>query len=62
MKVVGECPKEKTGTKVSFKPDKTIFQETTVYEFDILKQRLREMAFLTKILKIILTDNRVIDE
>lgn len=59
LKVVGECPKEKTGTKVSFKPDKTIFQETTVYEFDILKQRLREMAFLTKNLKIILRDERV---
>ncbi len=59
LKVAGECPEGKTGTKVSFKPDKTIFQETTVYEFDILKQRLREMAFLTKNLKIILRDERV---
>ena len=59
LKVVGECTKEKTGTKVSFKPDETIFQETTVYEFDILKQRLREMAFLTKNLKIVLRDERV---
>ncbi len=59
LKVAGECPEEKTGTKVSFKPDGTIFQETTVYEFDILKQRLREMAFLTKNLKIILRDERV---
>ena len=59
LKVVGECPEEKTGTKVSFKPDETIFKETTVYEFDILKQRLREMAFLTKNLKIILRDDRV---
>ena len=59
LKIDGECEKEKTGTKVSFKPDATIFQETTVYEFDVLKQRLREMAFLTKGLKIILTDLRV---
>ena len=59
LKVIGECEEGKTGTKVSFKPDESIFQETTVYEFDILKQRLREMAFLTKGLKIILTDLRV---
>ena len=59
LKVDGECPADKTGTKVSFKPDATIFQETTVYEFDVLKQRLREMAFLTKGLKIVLTDLRV---
>ncbi len=59
LKVDGECPADKKGTKVSFKPDATIFQETTVYEFDVLKQRLREMAFLTKGLKIILTDLRV---
>ena len=59
LKIDGECEKEKTGTKVSFKPDATIFQETTVYEYDVLKQRLREMAFLTKGLKIILTDLRV---
>ena len=56
LKVVGECPPEKTGSRVTFKPDATIFQETTVYDFDILKQRLREMAFLTKGLKIILRD------
>lgn len=59
LKVVGDCPVEQTGTKVSFKPDETIFQETTEYEFDVLKQRLREMAFLTKNLKIILRDERV---
>ena len=58
LKVVGECDPEKTGTKVTFKPDATIFQETTVYEFDILKQRLREMAFLTRGLRIILRDVR----
>ena len=58
LKVVGECDPQKTGSKVTFKPDATIFQETTVFDFDILKQRLREMAFLTKGLKIILRDTR----
>ena len=59
LKVTGECPPEKTGTKVSFKPDATIFQETVEFEFDVLKQRLREMAFLTKGLRIVLKDMRV---
>ncbi len=59
LKVIGECESEKTGTKVTFKPDETIFQETVEYEFDVLKQRLREMAFLTKGLHIILKDLRV---
>ena len=57
LKVVGECDKEKTGTKVTFLPDDTIFEDT-VYDHDVLKQRLREMAFLTKNLKIVLTDKR----
>ncbi len=57
LKVVGECEPEKTGTKVSFKPDGTIFEET-VYDYDTLKQRFREMAFLTKNLRIILRDDR----
>ena len=59
LKEIGTCEKEKTGTTVTFKPDATIFTETTVYEFDVLKQRLREMAFLTKGLHIILRDLRV---
>ncbi|MCD7836706.1 MAG: DNA topoisomerase (ATP-hydrolyzing) subunit B [Lachnospiraceae bacterium] len=58
LKETGVCPLEKTGTKITFLPDKTIFTETTVYDFDILKSRLREMAFLTKGLRIILRDNR----
>lgn len=58
LKEIGTCEPEKTGTKVSFKPDETIFTETTVYDFDILQTRLREMAFLTKGLKIILEDDR----
>jgi len=61
LKVVGECPIEKTGTRVDFLPDDTIFEET-IFDFDTLKNRLREMAFLTKGLKIVLTDDRVKDE
>ena len=58
LKIVGDCPLEETGTKVTFLPDKEIFQETTVYEYNILKSRLREMAFLTKGIKIVLKDAR----
>ena len=58
LKEIGESPREKTGTKVSFLPDKTIFTETTEFDFDILKRRLREMAFLTRNLRIILRDSR----
>ena len=61
LKVVGECPIEQTGTRVDFMPDDTIFEET-VFDFDTLKNRLREMAFLTKGLKIILKDDRLVDE
>ena len=57
LKVVGECDPEKHGTRVTFKPDGEIFEEL-VYDYDILQTRLREMAFLTKNLKIILRDNR----
>ena len=57
LKVTGECDINKTGTKVTFKPDGSIFEDT-VYDFDILKTRLRETAFLTKALRIRLTDKR----
>ena len=57
LKVVGDCEEGKTGTTVTFLPDKEIFEET-VYDYDILKQRLREMAFLTKGLRIVLRDAR----
>ena len=57
LKVVGECESEKTGTKVTFLPDKEVFEDT-IFDFDTLKQRFREMAFLTKGLKIRLTDER----
>lgn len=59
LKEIGTCPVEQTGTKVTFMPDETIFTETTVFEFDVLKIRLREMAFLTKGLRIVLKDERV---
>ena len=62
LKEIGTCPEDQTGTKVTFLPDETIFTETTVFDFDILKSRLREMAFLTKGLHIILRDNRVTEE
>ena len=58
LKIVGDCDVNDTGTTVTFLPDKEIFQETQVYEFDVLKHRLREMAFLTKGIKIILKDTR----
>ena len=57
LKVVGDCEEGKTGTTVTFLPDKEIFEET-VYDYDVLKQRLREMAFLTKGLRIVLRDER----
>ena len=57
LKVIGECEKEKSGTMVTFLPDKKIFEDT-VFDYDTLKQRLREMAFLTKNVKIILRDKR----
>ena len=57
LKVIGECDPKKTGTMVTFLPDGEIFEET-VFDFNVLKQRLREMAFLTKNIKIILRDER----
>ena len=61
LKEIGVCDSEETGTKVTFLPDKEIFEET-VYDYDILKQRLREMAFLTKGLRIVLRDTRADQE
>ncbi len=57
LKVIGDCDPEKTGTKVTFLPDDEIFEET-IFDYNTLKQRLREMAFLTKGVKIVLTDER----
>lgn len=58
LKIIGECELDKTGTKISFLPDKTIFEETE-FDYNILKQRMREIAFLTKNLKITLRDLRL---
>lgn len=57
LKVVGECEKDKTGTQVVFSPDGSIFEDT-VFDYDTLKQRMREMAFLTKGIRIRLIDER----
>ena len=57
LKVIGECEPDRTGTKVTFLPDDEIFEDT-VFDYDTLKQRFREMAFLTKGLRIVLRDWR----
>ena len=57
LEVIGECEPDRTGTRVQFKPDGTIFEDT-VFDYDTLKTRLRETAFLTKGLKIVLQDER----
>ena len=62
LTVIEECSKERTGTTVVFKPDPEIFTETTVYDYEILKTRLRELAFLNKGLRISLYDEREVDK
>ena len=61
LKVVGECEPEKTGTMVTFLPDPEIFEET-IFDFGTLKHRFREIAFLTKGLKIVARDKREEEE
>ena len=56
LSIIGDC--EDTGTTVLFKADPAIFTETTIYDFDILNQRVRELAFLNKGLKLIIADER----
>ena len=58
LTVVGECDINRTGTTVTFKPDPSIFTDTTIYDYDTLKTRIRELAFLNKGLRIILCDDR----
>ena len=58
LKVIGECNEDDTGTIVTFLPDPTIFEETTVFDYDTLKQRIRELAFLNRGLTIKLADER----
>jgi DNA gyrase subunit B len=62
IKIIETCSKDRTGTTVTFKPDPEIFTETTVFNYDILKQRLRELAFLNRGLRIILIDEREDDK
>ncbi len=62
LAVIDECPLERTGTTVTFKPDPEIFTDTVIYDYDILKTRLRELAFLNKGLKISLYDDREDDK
>ena len=59
LKVIDECSSDRTGTTVTFKPDPLIFKETIEFDWEILKSRVRELAFLNKGLRIILTDDRV---
>ena len=58
LKVIDECSEDRTGTTVTFKPDPEIFQETTIYDYDVLRTRVRELAFLNQGLRIILCDDR----
>jgi len=58
LAVIGECSSERTGTTVTFKPDPEIFTETTIFDYETLKTRIRELAFLNKGLRIILCDDR----
>ena len=58
LTVIGECSEDRTGTTVTFMPDDEIFTETVVFDYEILRNRARELAFLNKGLRIILMDDR----
>ena len=62
LEVIGDCSSERTGTTVTFKPDPSISEETTVFDYDTLKQRVRELAFLNRDLKLVLIDEREVDK
>ena len=62
LKIIDKCDKDRTGTSVHFLPDPKIFDETTVYDYEILRTRLRELAFLNKGLRISLYDDREVDK
>ena len=59
LQIIGECDINRTGTTVTFKPDPEIFTETTIFDYDVLKTRLEELAYLNKGLKLYLIDERV---
>ncbi|MDD4036672.1 MAG: DNA topoisomerase (ATP-hydrolyzing) subunit B [Bacilli bacterium] len=58
LKIIDSCQEERTGTTITFKPDPIIFTESVVFEYEVLKTKLRELAFLNKGLRIILIDER----
>ncbi len=58
LEIVGDCCLTRSGTEVKFKPDKRVFDETTTYDFELIKTRARELAFLNKGLKIVVIDER----
>ncbi|MEG2283613.1 MAG: DNA gyrase subunit B, partial [Bacilli bacterium] len=58
LTIIDHCSEDRTGTTVTFKPDPSIFVETTIFNYELLKNRLRELAFLNRGLRIILTDDR----
>ena len=62
LKIIGDCDENRTGTTVTFLPDPSIFQETTVFDYEILRNRLRELAFLNRGLRITLYDDREADK
>ncbi len=61
LEVIDKCSKDRTGTTVTFKPDPSIFTETTTYDYEVLRTRVRELAFLNKGLRIILCDDRELE-
>jgi len=62
LKIIDSCDDDRTGTTVTFKPDPDIFEETTIFDYEILKTRLRELAFLNRGLRISLYDLREDDK
>ena len=62
LKIIDSCDEDRTGTTVTFKPDPEIFEETTIFDYEILKTRLRELAFLNRGLRISLYDLREDDK
>ena len=62
LKIIDSCSEDRTGTTVTFKPDPEIFKETTIFDYDVLKNRLKELAFLNRGLRIILQDEREDDK
>ena len=62
LTVIGECSEDRTGTTVTFMPDDEIFTETVIFDYEVLRNRARELAFLNKGLRIILMDDREEDK